>query len=59
MFEQLEDYYAYYVLILKISEEVFWNMDIPSINTIVANKQAYDAWQDYALEKERERGHGK
>lgn len=58
VFEQLEDYYSYYVLILKISEDVFWNLDIPSLNTIVDNKQAYDGWMDYVLERERDRRHG-
>jgi len=33
-----------YVDIIGISESIFWNMPIPFVKTVVANKQAYDGW---------------
>lgn len=42
--EQVEDFYALYVSIVGISEDVFWNMPIPFVKTVVSNVQAYDGW---------------
>lgn len=54
--EEIEDYYVYYVCILRISEELFWNADISFIRGVVEDKSAYDNWRSYVrqqLEKER------
>ena len=51
----MEDYYTYYVLILGIPEDIFWYADLSFLLGVVENKTAYDAWLDYAIEKERKR----
>ena len=51
--EGVEDYYTYYVQILEVSEDIFWFADISFVQGIVANKNAYDGWLDYELEKAR------
>lgn len=53
--EDIEDYYTYYVLILGISEDLFWNIDISSLEGIVANKVAYDNYISYVKQRELER----
>ena len=50
-FENIEDYYTYYVCILGISERIFWDADISVVKTIAANKGAYEAWLAYKKEK--------
>ncbi len=45
--QDIEDYYSYYVLILNISEELFWNCDYSFILSIVANKIAFENYIDY------------
>ena len=50
--EDVEDYYTYYVLILDISEELFWNADISFLRGVVENRLAYKSWIDYVREKE-------
>lgn len=54
MLEDVEDYYTYYVQILGMSEEVFWYADLSFVKGIAENKNAYDAWYNYAIEKARE-----
>lgn len=51
----MEDYYTYYVLILGISEELFWGLDIAALRSIEANKVAYDAWLADAQARELEK----
>lgn len=51
----IDEYYTYYVQLLGISEEIFWRKDIAFVKNIAENKDAFDGWQKYALEKERER----
>ncbi len=46
--EDIEDMYTYYVMILKISEDVFWNADFSFLQSIVANKTAYDGFIQYS-----------
>jgi len=46
--EDIEDMYTYYVLILKISEEVFWNADFSFLQSVVENKLAYDGFVQYS-----------
>lgn len=53
--EDVEDYYTYYVLILKIPEDIFWYADISFLLGVVANKTAYDGWLDYVTKREREK----
>ena len=52
----MEDYYTYYVLILGISEELFWGLDVAALRSIEANKVAYDAWKADAEARAIERG---
>jgi hypothetical protein len=42
--EDVEDCYTFYVLIIGISEDVFWNADISFIKSVVADKTAYESW---------------
>ncbi len=53
--EDIEDYYTYYVLILKIPEDIFWYADISFLLGVVENKAAYDGWVDYMIERERKK----
>lgn len=53
--ERIEDYYTYYVQIMEIPEDVFWNAEIPFLDRIVANKTAYDEWLSSVMEKERKK----
>ena len=53
--EDIEDYYAYYVLILGISEDLFWNADYSFLLSVVENKCAYDGYINYIKIAELER----
>lgn len=53
--EEIEDWYVYYVHILEISEELFWNSQWSFLVTVAENKNAYENWKLYVLDKERER----
>ncbi len=53
--EDIEDFYTYYVQIMEIPEDIFWNAEIPFLDRIVANKTAYDEWLSDAMDKERKR----
>ena len=57
--EDIEDYYTYYVLILEISEDLFWNADFSFLKTVALNKSAYDSWKNYAISEECDRAYGK
>ena len=48
--------YTYYVLILKIPEEIFWYSDVAFVEKVAKNKEAYDGWLNYAIERERNNG---
>lgn len=56
---EIEDYYTYYVMIIGISEDLFWNADMSFLRNVVENKLAYDGWMLYIRERERERINGK
>ena len=43
------------VLILGISEIIFWDADISFILSVLENKTAYDSYISYVKEKEYER----
>lgn len=47
----MEDYYTYYVYILGVSEELFWNADVSFLKGVVEDMQAYDAWKNYVISK--------
>ena len=57
--EDIEDYYTYYVLILGVSEDVFWNCDYSFILSIMENKTAYDSYMNYVQYKENEKNKAK
>lgn len=50
----VEDAYAFYVLVLGMSEDIFFNADIPFLLSVMANKNAYDLWQSSVENKLRE-----
>lgn len=51
----MEDAYTYYVMLLGISEDVFWDADLSFVKGIVENKAAFDGWKNYVEYKHRER----
>lgn len=53
--ETVEDCYTYYVLILKIPEDIFWYADYSFLLSVVENKTAYDGWLNYVLNREQDR----
>lgn len=58
--EDIEDYYTYYVMILEIPEDIFWNADVSFVRDVAANKSAYDGWLGYVKEREmRSKSKGK
>ena len=52
--EDAADAYTLYVLILGISEQMFLNATLPFLASVVANKQAYDEWDNAVCESIRE-----
>lgn len=56
--EEIEDFYTYYVQILKIPESLFWYADVSFIERVVANKAAYDGWVRSVMEAERKKSRG-
>ena len=53
--EDIEDCYTYYVLILGISEEIFWNADYSFVLSVVENKSAFDNYINYIQYKEEQK----
>ena len=53
--EEIEDFYTYYVLILRIPETCFWSSDLLFLDRVARNKTAFDGWQSYALREEAKR----
>lgn len=53
--ETIEDYYSYYVLIIGMSEDVFWDFPLSSVRTMAQNKIAYDNWIAYQRQQINER----
>ena len=49
--QTIEDYYVYYVRIVGISEELFWNADFGFLNRVVENINAVERWKTYIQEK--------
>ena len=52
--EDVEDYYTYYVIILGMSEDLFWHVDLSFLLGVLANKLAYDDYINYIREMELE-----
>lgn len=48
---EIEDFYVYYVYILKISEDLFWYADISFLNKVICNINAYENWKNYEITK--------
>ena len=42
----MEDAYTLYVLVLGISEGLFWRATLPFLASVLSNKQAYDSWDN-------------
>ena len=51
----MEDYYTFYVLILGLSEDLFWYTDIAFVSDVAQNKAAFDNYMNYQHEKINER----
>lgn len=49
---EVEDYYTYYVLILGISEDVFFNADYSFLINVVENYDKYSQWLNYVKYKQ-------
>lgn len=47
----MEDYYTFYVLILGLSEDLFWHSDIAFVSDVAQNKAAFDNYMNYQHEK--------
>lgn len=45
--ESVTDYYTFYVLILGISESLFWDMPISKLFEIEINLTSYRGWKAY------------
>ena len=43
------------VMILGVSEDIFWELDLSSLLSILENKVAYDNYISYIKEKEYEK----
>lgn len=52
--EDVEDYYTYYVIILGMTEDLFWNVDLSFLLGVLGNKLAYDDYINYIKEVELE-----
>ena len=52
--QDVEDYYTYYVIILGMSEDLFWDVDLSFLMGVLENKVAYDDYMSYMREVELE-----
>jgi len=52
---EIEDFFVYYVMIIGISENLFWNADYHFLQTVVENKQAFENYMTFKRQKEAER----
>lgn len=54
----VSDYYSFYVSIMEVSEDVFWNCDIGFVLAAANNKSAFDKWKNNKirmLQQEKEK----
>lgn len=49
----VEDYYTFFVLNHGVGDETFWKTDIEFLNNVAINKNAYDSFINFELEKKR------
>lgn len=42
--EDIADLYSYYVFLIGVSEQSFWNMELPLLEKVASNKGAIDCW---------------
>ena len=49
----VDDYYTFFVLNLGVGDETFWNVDIEFLNNVAINKNAFDSYINYEIEKKR------
>lgn len=54
----MADAFAYYVLILGMPEDLFWDAEPSFLKQVAADKAAYDAWAAYERGKAAEKGGG-
>lgn len=52
--EDVEDLYTYYVGIIGVNEDIFWNADYSFLLGVVENMTAFRGWKNYVETKERE-----
>lgn len=52
--QDVEDYYTYYVIILGMNEDLFWDVDLSFLIGVLENKMAYDDYMSYMREVELE-----
>lgn len=52
--EDIEDSYTYYVMILGLSEDIFWNADISFVLSVIENKSAFEGYVNYTRYKEEQ-----
>lgn len=48
--EDVEDFYSYFVLISKISENLFWNADYAFLLSVLENKTTFDEYMNKVRE---------
>lgn len=48
---EIEDYYTYYVHIVGVSEDIFWNADVSFVRGVADNFGAYDSWKNFVREE--------
>lgn len=49
----VEDFYTFFVLNIGVGDETFWKTDIEFLNNVAINKNAYDSYINFELEKKR------
>ena len=49
---EIEDYYVYYVMILGISEDIFFNADYSFLVNVAENYDKYSQWLNYIKYKQ-------
>ena len=50
--EEIEDFYTYFVQLMGISEELFWNSEWSFLLNILENKIAVDNWMAYERKRQ-------
>ncbi len=53
--EDVEDMYTFYVMILGVNENIFWNADYSFLISVAENKHAFDKYMNYRKSQEIEK----